>query len=304
MKKLLADKTTKRNIIFATDTYNGYDERTMMTEQMLHGFDSCEIQPRVYKSAAELGERTRKKAEVFTPACIVNKMNNHLDAEWFGRDGMFNTENGLTWVTNNEPIIFPEGKDWKAYIDSRRLEITCGEAPYIVSRYDSTTGDLITTSERIGLLDRKLRVVSENATDDEKWLKWSLRALQNVYGHEFQGDNLLIARINILNTYCDYYEERFKTQADKKLLEKAANIIVWNFWQMNGINDNLPYQGVMEQYEQITFFEIEEPEQSSDSDCRVFDWRKDNSLYFKTIKKRGKGMKFDFVIGNPPLSII
>ncbi len=298
--KLLADKTTKRSIIFATDTYNGYDEHTIMTKQMLLGFSSYELQPRVYKSAAEQGERTRKKAEVFTPAWIVNKMNNHLDDEWFGRENVFNTEDGLTWVTNNERIAFPEGSDWKAYVDSRRLEITCGEAPYIVSRYDSTTGELIPTGERIGLFDRKLRVVNENAADGEEWLKWSLRALQSVYGYEFQGDNLLIARINLLNSWCDYYEARFGQQADKRLLEKAANIIAWNLWQMNGLNDSLPYQGVTEQFEQLTFFEIEEPDQPSESDCRVFDWRKDNSLYFKTIKKRGKGMKFDYVIGNPP----
>ena len=298
--KLLADKTTKRSIIFATDTYNGYDEHTIMTKQMLLGFSSYELQPRVYKSAAEQGERTRKKAEVFTPAWIVNKMNNHLDDEWFGRENVFNTEDGLTWVTNSKRIEFPEGRDWKAYVDSRRLEITCGEAPYIVSRYDSTTGELIPTGERIGLFDRKMRVVNENAADSEEWLKWSMRALQSVYGYEFQGDNLLIARINLLNSWCDYYEARFGEQADKRLLEKAANIIAWNLWQMNGINDSLPYQGVTEQFEQITFFEIDEPEQPSESDCRVFDWRKDNSLYFKTIKKRGKGMKFDYVIGNPP----
>ena len=298
--KLLADKTTKRSIIFATDTYNGYDEHTIMTKQMLLGFSSYELQPRVYKSAAEQGERTRKKAEVFTPAWIVNKMNNHLDDEWFGRENVFNTEDGLTWVTNNERIAFPEGSDWKAYVDSRRLEITCGEAPYIVSRYDSTTGELIPTGERIGLFDRKMRVVNENAADSEEWLKWSMRALQSVYGYEFQGDNLLIARINLLNSFCDYYEARFGQQADKRLLEKAASIIAWNLWQMNGLNDSLPYQGVTEQFEQLTFFEIDEPEQPSESDCRVFDWRKDNSLYFKTIKKRGKGMKFDYVIGNPP----
>lgn len=300
LKKLLADKTTKRNIIFATDTYNGYDERTMITEQMLHGFDSCEIQPRVYKSAAEQGERTRKKAEVFTPAWIVNKMNNHLDAEWFGRENVFNTEDGLTWVTNNERIVFPEGRDWKAYVDSRRLEITCGEAPYIISRYDSTTGELIPTGERIGLFDRKMRVVNENAADGEEWLKWSLRALQSVYGYEFQGDNLLIARINLLNSFCDYYEAWFGRQADKRLLENVANIIVWNLWQMNGMNDSLPYQGVTDQFEQLTFFEIEEQEQPSESDCIVFDWRGRYPQYYKTIKKRGKGMKFDYVIGNPP----
>ncbi|MBP3198933.1 MAG: Eco57I restriction-modification methylase domain-containing protein, partial [Butyrivibrio sp.] len=34
--------------------------------------------------------------------------------------------------------------------------------------------------------------------------------------------------------------------------------------------------------------------------CKIYDWRADISKLFKGLKKRGKGMKFDFVIGNPP----
>ena len=39
------------------------------------------------------------------------------------------------WETTTDPIIFPDGKSWKDYVRDTRLEITCGEAPYIVSRY-------------------------------------------------------------------------------------------------------------------------------------------------------------------------
>ena len=48
---------------------------------------------------------------------------------------------------------------------SKRLEITCGEAPYIASRYDTVSGEPIEIKRRIGILDRKLRVVTENAED-------------------------------------------------------------------------------------------------------------------------------------------
>ena len=41
-----------------------------------------------------------------------------------------------------------------------RMEITCGEAPYLVSRYDTTTGEPIPIGRRIGLLDRKLCVIN------------------------------------------------------------------------------------------------------------------------------------------------
>jgi hypothetical protein len=39
------------------------------------------------------------------------------------------------------------------------MEISCGEAPYLVSRYDTVSGNIISVDDRIGLLDRKLRVV-------------------------------------------------------------------------------------------------------------------------------------------------
>lgn len=189
--RLLQDKTTRKNILFASDSYAGYGagyrDDSQMTEGLLLGFDSCDIQPRVYKAAAEQTERTHKRAEVFTPAWIVNQMNNHCDAEWFGRADVFNYQEGQEWTVSTDPVTFPEGKDWKQYVDSRRLEITCGEAPYIVSRYDTSTGEIIPIEQRIGILDRKLRIVNENAADEAEWFKWSFRAFQSVYGYEYQG---------------------------------------------------------------------------------------------------------------------
>lgn len=167
-------------------------------------------------------------------------MNNYADEQWFGRTGVFNTENDdHTWTVNKEKITFPEKKDWKKYVDSRRLEITCGEAPYLVSRYDAATGELILPPlRRIGILDRKLRVVNENASDDEEWLKWTKRAFQSCYVYEYQGDSLLVARINFLLSFCDYYQERFGSEPDDSLLKIYANIISWNLWQMDGLKSD------------------------------------------------------------------
>ncbi|MDE6789627.1 MAG: hypothetical protein K2J47_09975 [Ruminococcus sp.] len=181
--RLLQDKTTRKNILFASDSYEsygaGYRDDSQMTEGALLGFASCDIQPRVYKAAAEQTERTRKRAEVFTPARIVNQMNNHCDAVWFGRQDVFNRQTDEICETVIEPIAFPKGKDWKQYVDSRRLEITCGEAPYIVSRYDVSTGEIIPIERRIGVLDRKLRIVNENAANETEWFKWAFRAFQS-----------------------------------------------------------------------------------------------------------------------------
>jgi hypothetical protein len=288
---LLLDKTTKKNIIFATDAYaeRGADfaETSQITVDKLVGFNRILIQPRVEKAEAEQQARTRKKAEVFTPGWVVNKMNNHCDEEWFGRPNVFNTEDGTSWITTSAPIAF-EAKDrtWQAYVDSKRLEITCGEAPYIVSRYDAATGEIIPIENRIGILDRKLRVVNENAADDDEWLKWAIRALQASYGYEFQGDNLLIARVNVLDTFVEYYEARLQTQPDVKLLRKIANIICWNFWQMDGITGTIPFSIPQADIEQITFFDdviAEEPQKTAPV-CRVMDWRMDASVSYDTIR--------------------
>lgn len=303
--RLLQDKTTRKNIMFASDSYAdygaGYRDDSQMTEGVLLGFDSCDIQPRVYKAAAEQTERTRKRAEVFTPAWIVNQMNNHCDAEWFGRPDVFNRQDGQSWTVSTVPVTFPEGKNWKQYVDSRRLEITCGEAPYIVSRYDTSTGEIIPIERRIGILDRKLRVINENAADEAEWFKWALRAFQSVYGYEYQGDNLFIARLNLLYTLADYIEAKWQRQATKKELEKFLNVICWNIWQMDGMNDTPPYGIPSDEVVQMSLFEDDEPtEEDEIVYCKIYDWRADISKLFKGLKKRGKGMKFDFVIGNPP----
>lgn len=149
-------------------------------------------------------------------------------------------------------------------MDSRRLEITCGEAPYLVSRYDTTTGGLIVPPiNRIGFLDRKLRVVNENTITEEEWLKWAERAIQSYYGYEYQGDNLLIARINVLLSFYEYFIERWKHELEKKTLNRIANIISWNIWQMDGLKDTVPLGKPYEENQQMTLFGFLEYEENN-----------------------------------------
>lgn len=91
-------------------------------------------------------------------------MNNYCDEEWFYRKNVFNILQDKQWDITQEKILFPPNKTWRQYIDSRRLEITCGEAPYIASRYDTSTGEAIPIRDRIGILDRKLRIINEIQT--------------------------------------------------------------------------------------------------------------------------------------------
>ena len=293
---LLKDKTTGKNIIWATAAYasNGpsFSDKSQITRESLLGMDSVALQPRIEKAVSEQQERTRKKAEVFTPVWLCNRMNNDCDEQWFGRREVFNIElENHQWQVMEAKVDFPEGKTWMGYVDSRRLEITCGEAPYLVSRYDAATGELILPPlRRIGILDRKLRIVDENTASEEEWLKWTIRAFQASYGYEYQGDSLLIARINLLMTFCDYYRERWSKLADTKLLRTVANIINWNIWQMDGLKGTVPLGKPYEEFHQISLFE--DPDEESNKDerkqipCRIYDWRRDNSVLYNSIGER------------------
>lgn len=292
LKLLLADKTTKQNIIFATDSYtelgDAYKVDSHIDIDLLLGMDAMEIQPRVLKEAAAQAERTKKKAEVMTPSWVCNKMNNHCDEEWFGRKDVFNTEDGEQWITREESIIFSGGKTWQQYVDSMRLEITCGEAPYMVSRYDTTTGEEISVKDRIGFLDRKLRVVGENTSDKEEWLRWVIRAYESSYGYEYQGDNLLIARINLLITFVDYMEDRWDEKPTNGELRKIANIIAWNVWQMDGLTGTVPFAFREAENRQMNLFEFmlgdEVDVEMEAVPARIFDWRTKDSVTYNSIK--------------------
>lgn len=313
---LLQDKSTKKNIIWATDTYaeygEGFSDRMHINANALLQRTNI-IRPRIQKSLEAQAQRTRKKAEVFTPAWLCNRMNNDCDEEWFGRMDVFNRENeDHTWMVTEGKIAFPERKTWQHYVDSRRLEITCGEAPYLVSRYDVSTGKQITpTTQRIGMLDRKLRIVNENTGTYEEWLKWTIRAFEASYGYEYQGDNVLIARINLLLTFVDYYENRWERRPDDKLLRQIANKIAWNIWQMDGLKDTVPLGKPYEEFRQMTLFDVFGGEKKSEKKnedgleavpCRVYNWRSKVSIKFMDIKEmRSMGKKlFNYVIGNPP----
>ena len=232
-------------IIWATDDYadkgSGYAFFDPITADKIVGDKGMIIRPRCEKSFAEQLRRVKDKAEVFTPSWVCNVQNNLVDEAWFGRKDVFNKEvtdekGNQTWVTNTETITeFPKGKTWKDYVRDTRMEITCGEAPYLASRYDTTTGEFIPTHNRIGLLDRKLRIISENCDRSSDWLKMAQEAYKHIYGYEWQGDNLLLARESLLCTFLEFYHDKFGKMPQPKSIDYIAYIISWNIWQMDGL---------------------------------------------------------------------
>ena len=295
---LLKDRTTKKNICWATDHYiscgSAYYPQEPITKELVTGSNTKLVQPRVAKSHEIQSKRTKEKAEVFTPSWVCNEQNNLVDDAWFGRTDVFNVCTEHSWKATTEKIIFPEGKKWTDYVDSKRLEISCGEAPYLVRRYDTVSGEEIPLQERIGLLDRKLRIVNENTDNKDEWIKWATRAYQSTYGYEYQGDNILIARENLLYTFIENMEYKFGYKPDLSLLKQIARIISWNIWQMDGITLTTPFserQRVITQMSLFGFSDLDGEEKAQEKEpipCKIFDWRSNNSLEFKSMIKGGK----------------
>ena len=315
LEVLLSDHTTRKNIFWATDSYadygEGYGWHDSITVEAITGKHGNVIMPRAMKSRDEQQRRSRQMAEVFTPSWLVGKMNDVIDEEWIGLHKELNENKNA----------------WQDYVLATRLEITCGEAPFLTSRYDTVSGEPIPIAERTGILDRKLRLVNDNSSDEE-WAHWALLALGSVYGYEWQGDNLLLAREALLATFNEYHEQRFDKRAAKATIFRAAEIISWNVWQMDGLKAVVPCSCHDDQHTESNLFGEQTttvtPCRGCDKDdillhnglrCRLRRWihSTDNMpdhfdcLYLDFITKKYKTlhntkwpMKFDFVIGNPP----
>lgn len=300
---LLIDHSSKKNLIWATDNHAsrgfGFQSFDHITVNAIIRRNGSVIKPRVEKSKKEQASRVKDKAEVFTPSWICNAQNNLIDNAWFGKENVFNTEIDKGWIVNLERITFPEGKSWQDYVKENRLEITCGEAPYLVSRYDTVTGNIIAIRERIGLLDRKLRVISENVDGEQEWIEWAKIAFKSVYGFDWQGDNVLLARENLLRTFIDYYTDKFGLSPITEYLIDFAEIISWNIWQMDGLKYVIPNSCKPVPKLQMSIFEDEEEceecpgcanndnSKHTGTYCVIKDWEKGRNVKFVSLI-RGK----------------
>lgn len=171
-----------------------------------------EVIPRYLKRAEEQKDRTEKKAEVFTPCEIVEKMNNGVDEGFEGSLG--------------------------DYIKRTVLEVTCGEAPFLTTRYDAATGVEIPVNDRTGLLDRKLQCIPD--LDEDGYVACATAAVKAVYGYEWQYDSLYLARRNLLMTMIENYEDRFGVEPDYDQVAHWADIISYNLIRMDGISMCIP----------------------------------------------------------------
>lgn len=286
------------NILWMTSSYIGHEPKDEMLIEDITGVNTNVIQPRIAKSKEEQKARTKEKAEVFTPKDIVYEMNQQVD--W----------NSGHWPVNDE--------NWVDYIKEKRLEITCGEAPFIVGRYNAASGKkVLKLSERVGFLDRKLSIVSRFCNDKTSWLEWAGVAFKCSYGYEWQGDNLLLARENLLYTFIDYWNDKFpkdkinlkrKVAENKmRILMEFAEIISWNIFQMDGIKYTIPMtcenEVVTEDLPPMFIMMGEKPKvtkhlcegcttgnpwKHNGTYAKIMDWNKNKSIKFVDVLKGAK----------------
>ena len=292
---LLCDRSTGNNIVWATSAHAdrgaNYIPESEISKEAITGQNIGVIKTRAEKAAEDQASLTKSFAEVFTPTWICEFMVNEADRL-------------NSWTSNDLDTVNKK----RSYIRSRRLEITCGEAPFIVNRYDAADGTVVPFNRRIGILDKKLVKVKEITSSRDTWKKWAKEALESVYGYEYQGDNLLIARINVLRTLEDAIQEAGYESYRTADLKKLAEIVSWNFWQMDGLTGYVPFRALDESYYQPSIFDLleltnETPDKTDNREAvlsKIYDWVNKSELEYKDIQLGRSKMKFDFVIGNPP----
>lgn len=311
LELLLRDHTTQKNIFWATNNYEHlgapYHSKAHIFPEWITGDHGDIIMPRVHKDLVLQKARSKEMAEVFTPSWVCNAQNNLIDDAWFGQKEVFNREitnsDGTKgWEVHTDKITFPKGKTWKDYVRDTRLEVACGEAPYITSRYDSTTGEFIPIQNRIGILDRKLRVINENVDTTGDWLKAAQIAYKNTYAYEWQGDSLLLAREAMLASFIENYGHKFGKEPLLKSIQYIAYIISWNVWQMDGLKGVIPNTCGHKTEVSVNLFGETETKHTFCEGCEKGNIKKHNGIYClvkdwsnKDLKTGKTGRKIRFV---------
>ena len=225
---------------FCTDDYSGYGytfDSEFDKKTINNLIKNNAIRTRVSKSKEAQAARTVEKAEVFTPSWICEKMVNQSITTMFTHtNNKIYSDEELRSVVDEIIYERPFTRDeYNYFINMKWQEACCGEAPYIVSRYDTTTGEDINIYNRIGFLDRKLQLISRFMRDKAAWLEDVKAAYKTTYSFEYQGDNLFIARCNLLLTFIDYYKDCFGEEPAEEYAEEIAEIIKRNIIQMDGM---------------------------------------------------------------------
>lgn len=118
-------------------------------------------------------------------------------------------------------------------------------------------------------IDVSGRISRQEEADEVRFYKFQWKALvssayQSVYGYEYQGDNLLLARVNLFLTFTENWIEKLGFPISASWAIAVATRISWNVWQMDGLKDTVP---------------------GTDTLCLIYDWEKNEEVTFRQIKE-------------------
>lgn len=267
---LLIDRTTstsktRKNIIWANENYikhgaKSYNAKAQIKPELITGSMSNIMKPRSLKSKELQKERTKSKGEVFTPTWIVKKQNDEIDKNY-------------------------QNDDLETYTNRTWIEITCGEAPYMVSRYDMETGEIISLNKRVGFVDRKLKRINAEVSDKAEWQRLVVEAFKSSYGFEWSGDSLLLARENMLYSYRDFYYEKWSEEPLYGLFKDIAEIISYNVFQMDGLKYIIPLSEKRQKRSEVQLSLFQEEAENEEivkpgKRVKIMNWRTSKMEFF------------------------
>jgi len=266
---LLIDRTTNKNIIWGTDNYVTLDYKkyapdAQITAELVTNQMNYLIKPRVEKAESDQKARTKSHAEVFTPSWVVKKQTDLVNDEF-------------------------KHLELDDYINKTWLEITAGEAPYMVNRYDASTGQVIEVENRVGFLDRKLQRISTEINDESQFDEYVIKAYKASYGFEWNGDSLLLGRENLMYSYIDYFYTKFGKKPSEQQLKPITEIISYNLFQMDGLKYIIPLSEKVKKDVQVDLFGEEEVIEhiTKGKRVKIMDWQNDEMIYFDSLLNGG-----------------
>lgn len=162
------------------------------------------------------------------PLNILNQQLNAIDSQLLIQNEDLLTNKASN--TTNFPFVT---QDIMEYITNTYFEPNCKPNSYLV------TNHTISLEQRIGVIDRKLRLIDREMrlvggiANKAEWFKYVIFAYQSIHGATTNLTFLIQLRLNLLNTFLEYYVNHFHCYPLDSNLYTIARIISTNIIYSN-----------------------------------------------------------------------
>lgn len=100
---------------------------------------------------------------------------------------------------------------------------------------------------------------------------------------------MFLARENLLLTFIDNMQYKFGKLPTGRQIYDIARIIVWNIWQMDGLNYSAPYSNTVVA-EQLDLFEVNDSKEIKEAAVTpvpsiIYDWDAHKTVVFRDLVK-------------------